>query len=116
METCLFCGSLLLSAEELAIPVCSNQPAPRHLSDIFMAQKAASQETDSSDARLAIGADVQIINFNSATHYNGQLTTILETFNDETGRWTATLNDGLKKLPLKSCNLKLVKRIASLEE
>ena len=73
-----------------------------------MAQKPAGQEPGSSDACLALGANVQIINLNTGAHYNVQLAKIVEPFNDETVRLAVTLNGGLKKLALKSCNAKLV--------
>ena len=80
-----------------------------------MAQKPAGQEPGSSDACLALGANVQIINLNTGAHYNVQLAKIVEPFNDETVRLAVTLNGGLKKLALKSCNAKLVVSTASLE-
>ena len=80
-----------------------------------MAQKPAGQEPGSSDACLALGANVQIINLNTGAHYNVQLAKIVEPFNDETVRLAATLNGGLKKRALKSCNAKLVVSTASLE-
>ena len=80
-----------------------------------MAQKPAAQEPGSSDACLAVGANVQIINLNTAALYGGQLAKIVEPSNDETGRLTATLNEGLKNLALKSCNAKLVVSTASLK-